>query len=410
MNLRKNGVTAEGQTPFLPGPGDQASISSPLPSLASGVLVIGAGPAGIAAALRLHALGQRVLVVDRSSFPRPKVCGCCLNLAALSALATIRCDQLVSRLAPATLNAWRLTTPTRTIDAQLPGGIALSRLQMDHTLLTEAIGRGIEVRTQCEARVLDVDGSGAEVRLGGQSGARRFSAAILASGLSGGGVSRWLPWIEQPLGPVGAALTVDRLDGVRNRTIHMAYDESGYVGAVRLEDGRIGVAAALHPALSRGRNGHGERPSTEAAPSAKAVLLQSIDRILRRSGLGPLPAFDAEQLLTTPPLRRSRTPGCGRLLAAGDAVSYVEPFTGEGMAWAIRTGIAAADCLADSTAEANYCAAWTRRYALMMRRRQWICKLLSGALARPSRSRWLVRAMTAAPWSVSYVVRQLNRA
>src|SRR5690606_17502255 len=99
----------------------------------------------------------------------------------------------------------------------------------------------------------------------------------------------------------------------------------------------------------------------------------------------------------------------GRLLAVGDAAGYVEPFTGEGMAWAIQTGIAAADCLADPAAAADCGAAWTVRYARLMRRRQWLCRLLSGALASPAQSRWLLRLSTVAPWTIRYAIRQLNQ-
>ena len=49
-------------------------------------VVVGAGPAGSMAALGLARAGAAVLLVDRATFPRPKVCGCCLNGAALAAL------------------------------------------------------------------------------------------------------------------------------------------------------------------------------------------------------------------------------------------------------------------------------------------------------------------------------------
>src|SRR5690606_14529101 len=156
----------------------------------------------------------------------------------------------------------------------------------------------------------------------------------------------------------------------------IACDESGYVGLVRLEDGRVDVAAAL-------RRGAGELGASSPTQPAKAALLQSINGILRHTGQQVLPKIDPSTLLTTPPLRRSRRPGYGRLLAVGDAAGYVEPFTGEGMAWAIQSGIAAAECLADRRTAGNSGAAWTARYTQMMRRRQWLCRLLSGALASP---------------------------
>src|SRR5262245_23559213 len=45
------------------------------------VAVVGAGPAGSLAARELARRGASVLLVDRSPFPRPKVCGSCLNAA-----------------------------------------------------------------------------------------------------------------------------------------------------------------------------------------------------------------------------------------------------------------------------------------------------------------------------------------
>ena len=341
-----------------------------------------------------------MLLVDRATFPRPKVCGCCLNLAALSALAQVDCDRLVRGLAPTTLTTWRLATPGGTIEAPLPGGIALSRLQMDAALVAEAANRGIEIAAPCEAKVVAVGPQSVDVRLGSSSGTQRFDAAILASGLSGGGVARWLPWIRQPAGPLGVSTIIEGLDSVLDRTIQIACDDSGYVGLVRLEDGRVDVAAAL-------RRG-GEAGSGKPLQPAKGTLLQAINGILHHTGQEPLPEIDPDRLLTTPPLRRSRRPGYRRLLAVGDAAGYVEPFTGEGMAWAIQSGIAAADCLADPHTATDSGAAWSVRYAQLMRRRQWLCRFLSGALASPARSWWLLRVASAAPWTVRYAVRRLN--
>lgn len=386
------------------------------------VLVIGAGPAGSSAAMRLHADGFRVGWVDAAQFPRDKVCGCCLNLAALAALADLGCDRRVRDLVPRELDAWHLTAAGRSIHAPLPGGLALSRSLFDMTLIEEARSRGLELRTGVRAKVVSVTDSEVRVQLSGESTPpRRFDAVILATGLAGGGVANWLPWVVEPHGPMGATILLDDLAGVAAGTIRMVCGLEGYVGLVRLEDGRVDVAGALRPQRQphadpepnpaspnvSGTNASDLRPPRPSA--AKLTVLGQINAILRTADLGPLPDSLAGQLMVTPPLRRSRRCGQGRLLAVGDAAGYVEPFTGEGMAWAVRTGIEAASCVAQHRDSPDLGAAWRRRYADLMRSRQWLCRALSQGLQTPRRARLLVGAMSLAPWAVRRAVMRLNR-
>ncbi len=53
------------------------------------VIIAGAGPAGTIAALIAARAGARVLVVDRATFPRDKLCGDTLNPGALALLASL---------------------------------------------------------------------------------------------------------------------------------------------------------------------------------------------------------------------------------------------------------------------------------------------------------------------------------
>jgi flavin-dependent dehydrogenase len=366
------------------------------------VIVVGAGPAGATAAMRLHDRGIQVLWVDRADFPRPKVCGCCLNLAAISGLAAVGCDHVVQSLADSRLSRWQLESGGRTIRAGLPGGIALSRTRMDVALIDEARRRGIELRTGCEAKLVDVDCDGVTLRLSDSTSDETFDAAVLATGLSGGGVSRWLPWVESPSGPLGAGIVVDALPGVMPQTIHMVCGDQGYVGLVRLEDGKIDVAAAL-------RKEKFMPTVIEPLRTGRSELLDQINKILAGSSLATLPTSCAGDLMTTPPLHRQRLVGHGRLVAIGDAAGYVEPFTGEGMAWGIGTGIAAADCIATLPEGGDLGQRWRETYRVMMRRRQWICRALSRSLASPSSWRWLMRGMHAAPWLVRRAIWRLNR-
>lgn len=372
------------------------------------VLVIGAGPAGSSAAMSLHASGLRVSWVDAAQFPRDKVCGCCINLAALAALAELDCDRRVRALVAHELTAWHLTAAGRSIHAPLPGGLALSRGRFDATLIEEACSRGLELRAAVRAKIVCVTDTEVLVQLGGEAQPRRFDAVILATGLAGGGVANWLPWVVEPHGPMGATILVDDLAGVATGTIRMVCGPGGYVGLVRLEDGRVDVAGAFRPERKRDDS---PEPDAQAPkpPAARLAVLTQINAILQTANLGPLDAALAGRLMVTPPLRRTRRCGEGRLLAVGDAAGYVEPFTGEGMAWALRTGIEAARCVVQHREPRDLGAAWRRRYAELMKSRQWLCRALSQGLQTPQRARLLVGAMSLAPWAVRRAVRRLNR-
>src|SRR5436853_4340221 len=86
------------------------------------VAVVGAGPAGALAGRQLARRGLSVLLVDKAAFPRWKVCGCCLNGAALAVLGSVGLGEL-----PKQLNAVRLTQARIAVHGsgalvRLPGG------------------------------------------------------------------------------------------------------------------------------------------------------------------------------------------------------------------------------------------------------------------------------------------------
>ena len=107
-------------------------------------IVLGAGPAGSLAARELALGGARVLLADRRSFPRRKVCGACLNKTALGVLESMGLGSLPARLGGVELECLELAFAGHSARLDLPGGIALSRTLLDNALVEAAIAEGVD--------------------------------------------------------------------------------------------------------------------------------------------------------------------------------------------------------------------------------------------------------------------------
>jgi 2-polyprenyl-6-methoxyphenol hydroxylase-like FAD-dependent oxidoreductase len=178
--------------------------------------------------------------------------------------------------------------------------------------------------------------------------------------------------------------------------VYMATAAGGYVGLVRLEDDRLDVAAAFDAVFVRQCGGLG--------PAAEAILAET-----RWPAIAPLAMLPWKG---TPALtRRAATRAGQRWFAVGDAAGYVEPFTGEGMAWAIRSAVAlaplavrAAEHWSDSLARE-----WERTHRRLIESRQWVCRIVARLLRSPRLTAWAVRALAVCPALSWPVVASLNR-
>lgn len=340
-------------------------------------VVVGAGPAGAVAARGIARRGRRVLLADKATFPRGKVCGCCLNGSALATLAAIGLGDLPARCGAVPITATRLFAAGRSADLGMSAGVALSREAFDVALIEAAIAAGVAFLPGCPLWLTD-DGvktphfpvnAGVVVRGTGLAG-----EAAKGSRIGGGAVD--------PLPPAA----------YRAGVIHMAVGRGGYVGAVRLEDGRLDLAAAFDAPFVRAAGGLG------AAAAA----------ILRQAGSPPVPGVELLAWKGTPALTRRPAAVAGeRWLAVGDAAGYVEPFTGEGMAWAVASGAAAATLAADW--HPGRAAEWERYFARRLRPRQRVCRATAAVLRSPRLCKLTVSLLSLAPAAARPVTHLLNR-
>ena len=348
------------------------------------VLVVGAGPAGAAAALALARRGRGVLLVDRAAFPRRKVCGACLGGHALGELDALGLSRLPAARGAVPLTRFRLSTARRDATVPLPRGAALSRAVLDAALVNEAVAAGATFRPETTARVGPVAGDVRTVVLRHRGEERTVHArlVLLAAGLSASHLvdEPALVPVVRPAARIGAGaeLPAEAADDYEPGMIHMAVGPGGYVGLTRTETGALNLAAAFDPVLTR-------RCGSPAAAAAS---------VLNAAGRPIPPGLKDADWKGTPPLTRTpRRLGAERILLLGDAAGYVEPFTGEGIGWALASGRAIAPP-ADAACDrwtAGVVDEWEAVHRRVVGRRQRVCR----AVVRPLRSPALSAAATA---------------
>lgn len=333
------------------------------------VAVIGAGPAGACAAIAAARAGARVVLFERSAFPRAKVCGCCLTARAVAELTTLGADRALD--GARALRTVRVACGTGSALLRREAGVAIGRDLLDARLLEIAREAGAACFSECHAQVVQ---PGLIVATPTVDAAFEVEARtiIAADGLAGASLDRCggFGWTVARRSHIGIGATVPaHAVACDEGEIRLRVGEGGYIGSVRLPDGTVDVAAAVDPRRLRDA-GH-------AATCALAMLGSDA----RDEG-----ALLAARWKGTPQLTRQRERVAAKgILVVGDAAGYIEPFTGEGMTWAIATGAAAGALSARSSAPHE---AWPAMHARLVGAQRMRCSLIARALRSPR----LVRA------------------
>jgi flavin-dependent dehydrogenase len=349
--------------------------------------VIGAGPAGAIAAISLARKGRAVVLIDKAAFPRDKVCGCCLSAAALEVLDRAELMEVVGGLRGVPLDRLRLCSGGASAEIGIRG-LAISRTAFDAALVNEALREGVVFLPGVSAEVSTVGHVHVHLRSGDERASLRATTVLLCDGLAGTALR------DAPFAPRSSSNSRMGVNAVVDASfepglIRMACGSRGYVGAVRLEDGRLNLAAAVDPEFVRAARGPGH----------------AVGSILSGAHCPVPPALASARWHGTPTLTRRRPavyrPG---LLILGDAASYVEPFTGEGMAWAMAGGLAAAELIAEGRPDA-----WPAHYDRLIARRQRLCRAIAWTLRRPRLARAAIRLISLVPSAATPAVDRLNR-
>ncbi len=363
-------------------------------------VVVGAGPAGAFAARQLAASGARVLLVEKKRFPRWKVCGACLNGQALAVLEAGGLGSLVSRLGGVELNEFQLQCRGRSARIELSVGAAVSRARFDLALVEAAVDRGVRFVQETQAIVGAIGDGFRFVRLVCRRRTTEVAARVVLDAAGLGNPCREHQTDDSsridPGSRIGAGCRVEAAaDFYGGGTIFMAVGSQGYVGLVRVEDGSLNIAAAFDTDLVR-------RSGTPGRAAAAVVA---------EAGFPPIAALEAAHWQGTARLtRRTDRLAEERLFVLGDAAGYVEPITGEGMAWALASAQALAPLAMQAIDhwDGFQAQAWSDIHRRLVVERQLVCRLSALTLRKPWLTRLAIELMIRAPGAAGRVLDGLN--
>jgi menaquinone-9 beta-reductase len=356
--------------------------------------IIGAGPAGAAAAISLTAKGYRVALIDKEKFPRDKLCGDFINPVNWPILRELGVDNEILSSEHDKVTAFRITACSgEQAQTRLPAhnhgpefGLGLSRAKFDLVLLQKARQVGAAVVEGCRVKSLKRESRGWQLLLDHAPGGAEICAHLLI------GADGRNSWVAHRLGLTSAAETQGRSVGFQ---IHLdAPDASkgkidihlfpgGYAGL-------IGVGANsfnLCLAVDKQRLPHQRQVEflSESLlpqnPYLRELLLRS-----RRVG---------EARSTYPVYFKPRRCVADRILFVGDAARVNEPVSGEGIYFAMKSALLAAETVDEAFRENDFSATRLRSYEQRCHRefkfRRGLNLILRQLAYRPSLMAPLVR-------------------
>ena len=343
------------------------------------VAIVGSGPAGASCAAFCAAAGLRTLVLERANFPREKVCGDCLNPTCWPVLERLGVAAEVRAAPHGKLSRVEfIGSDGQSMTAPLPFGdqaeIAIRRSLFDQILLRRARSFGAEVR---EGETLLSVRRNEHWQI--STAQSKESARILVAADGRNSTVARLCHLMPSKGPDRVALQthVPLPNGFGDRVVLQLLRE-GYSGQAPVGDGLLNLCLV-------------SRPND----------LATVKRWAEREFSIPID----HPWRTIAPLARTALPaGQPGLYLVGDAARVVEPFTGEGIYYALCSGELAADAIVSNQSQ-GYRAAHRKLYA----GRLWINRLARTAVLHPRLTSNLLGVVPNQQWMLRKLTKKVAR-
>lgn len=292
------------------------------------LLVLGSGPAGSAAAITAARAGLSVALIDKSAFPRDKLCGGGITGRSTRYMAeTFDLRPDAHLFLPST--RFRLTFSGRTIgeEAQAPVLQMTMRREFDAELHARAVDAGAQVFAPVKISAIDTDTPSITLA----DGRILTGRVLIGADGANSAVARALYGRAFDPAKIGFGLEVEldrELIEDNTTEIDLGAAQWGY-GWVFPKNDTITVGVGGVHVKNPDMKAHFRDYLALHAPHLDA------EKVTCKGAFLPFGAY-------------RKVPGRGSVLLAGDAAGLVDPITGEGIAWAMKSGQYAGQAAAEA--------------------------------------------------------------
>jgi menaquinone-9 beta-reductase len=285
--------------------------------------IIGGGPAGSSAAIAAARAGAKVALFEARDFPRHKVCGEFVSAESLDLLAGLLRDapRATSVFAGAPIiKTTRLLFRSRVIEVELsPAGLSITRYDLDGLLWEAAQRSGVDVHPNCEVSACEGEGP---FMLQTASGRYAAQGVIVAAG-------RWSQFTADrtlPAGPRWIGVKAHFRESSARLSSDLYFFGNGYCGVQPVATDVVNACAMVR--------------------SDRATTLEHVFALHPELAKRSMEWHQVTQPVSTAPLvYREPQPVRNNMIFVGDAAAFIDPFAGDGISIALRSGRVAAECL-----------------------------------------------------------------
>ena len=353
------------------------------------VVIVGAGPAGTTCAALLARRGVRVLLCDKAAFPREKICGDCINPGCWDFFKLLGVENEVAANAEHITGIKIAGRSGRVLDIPFEAGLpakvfapfmAIKRSKLDSLLLDRAVAEGAIFceKTSVDSFVFSKSVKGSwRISLRKQEDGVTFDidcTVLIGADGRNSRVARLLGGIddekgrakESRLDRIGVQCTVKRTNMAASDVV-MFFFEGGYGGIVGVTADEANVAMVVPRVLAQ--------LAVTDSESFLAKTIHSNPYIQRTVSVLEIVGEIHTAFPITPRVNRRQYTSAYLI---GDARHTTEPFTGEGIFFAMQDGLRTADSVSKSLGVV------TDGISLPLRSRFWRDNIVSPILQQQS--------------------------